>query len=301
MGVRALLGPPEEQAELHHRSQVDRLELEAGHHPEVASATAEGPEQVRVLALAGVQQLTVGGHDVGTDEAVDGQATPSRQPAHPAAQRQSAHAGVTDDPRGHRQPVLLRGPVQVAKQGATLHPHPSGLRVDVHAIHPAEVDHQPALGHRVARKAVPAASDGDLQLVVASVSDGGGHVLRAGALDDRGRSLVDIGVPELACLVVSLIDRGDHRSTDPPLQRLRHRTSHDDHPVDLVSSPLPQLGSCSRRTLPRRPDSPASELCPGSARATPRAAATKTSGWSSLTEGADTARRSASDRNPDAT
>jgi hypothetical protein len=41
-------------------------EFERGHHPEVATAAAEGPEQVVVLFLVGHQELAVGGHDAAT-------------------------------------------------------------------------------------------------------------------------------------------------------------------------------------------------------------------------------------------
>ena len=47
------------------RPDLVQLELERGDDPEVASATAQRPEEVRILVVAGTNQLTGGGHYVG--------------------------------------------------------------------------------------------------------------------------------------------------------------------------------------------------------------------------------------------
>src|SRR6185503_1246998 len=55
-------------------------ELERGDDPEVAAAPAQTPEQVRVLFLAGSQELAVGGDDVGGKQVVAGQAVLTQEP-----------------------------------------------------------------------------------------------------------------------------------------------------------------------------------------------------------------------------
>ena len=52
------------------------------------------------------------------------------QPAHAAAQRQPADAGVADQPGGHGQPVGLGSSVQVGQQRAAADRGPPGHRVD---------------------------------------------------------------------------------------------------------------------------------------------------------------------------
>ena len=140
-------------------------------------------------------ELTVSGDDLGADEVIDGEATTPGQPAHPAAQRQTAHSGVTDDPGRHRESVLLGGRVEVAQQGTALHPSTSALRIDPDAVHPSQVDDQAALAHRVPREAVSSTANGDLQIEVAAMADRRNHVANGRTRDDGGRSTVDIGVP----------------------------------------------------------------------------------------------------------
>ena len=55
---------------------------------------------------------------------------PAHQPAHAAAQRQPADPGVRDLTRGHREPVLLGGGVELPEQRAAAHPHDPPVGVD---------------------------------------------------------------------------------------------------------------------------------------------------------------------------
>ena len=53
-----------------HRAAIDvvdrvQAELERGHHAEVATATADGPEEVFVLPLARDEEPPIGGDDIG--------------------------------------------------------------------------------------------------------------------------------------------------------------------------------------------------------------------------------------------
>ena len=55
--------------------------LEGGDHPEVAAPAPNGPEQVRVLLLAGRKETSVGGDHAGGDEVVRGEAVLAPQVA----------------------------------------------------------------------------------------------------------------------------------------------------------------------------------------------------------------------------
>jgi len=55
-----------------------RLEEETRHNTEIAAPTAEGPEQIRVLALAGGDKTAVGQDDVRFEKVVDGEAVLAR-------------------------------------------------------------------------------------------------------------------------------------------------------------------------------------------------------------------------------
>ncbi len=127
-----------------HRSAVDRrhrrqLELQRGHHTEVATATAQRPEQVLVLLLAGDQELPVRGHHVGRDQVVAGQPETAIQVPDPAAEREPADTGGRDDAAGRRQPEGVRGCVEVAPGRAAAGPRGPADRVHPDVAHPAQV------------------------------------------------------------------------------------------------------------------------------------------------------------------
>ena len=48
-GVRAMVEIPERKSELHDGADLVQPELEGGHHPEVATAASNGPEEIRVV------------------------------------------------------------------------------------------------------------------------------------------------------------------------------------------------------------------------------------------------------------
>ncbi|MNT64995.1 hypothetical protein D3C72_2029430 [compost metagenome] len=83
----------------HHQSPVDlrpdgmKLEFEHGDHAKIPAPAPDGPEQVFVVLLAGVQELAVRGDDIRRQQVVDGQAIPAAEPAEAAAQGQAGNAG----------------------------------------------------------------------------------------------------------------------------------------------------------------------------------------------------------------
>jgi hypothetical protein len=182
-----------------------QAEGEAGDHAEVAAAAAHRPEQVWVLVLAGVQQTPVGGDDVHGLEVVDAQPVRAAQPADAAGEREPAHARLRDQPARCGEVEGGGLAVHVAPERAALHPGTPRRRVDPHRAHHREVDHQPALAHRVAGHVVPAAAHRERQAVVAREADAVDHVRRAGAAGDQRRAAVDHAVPDHAGGVVALV------------------------------------------------------------------------------------------------
>jgi hypothetical protein len=70
--IRSHAHRPRQHAGQHLGPERVKSELERGDDPEVAAAAAQAPEQVRVLVLAGGDQIAVGGHDVAGQQVVDG-------------------------------------------------------------------------------------------------------------------------------------------------------------------------------------------------------------------------------------
>jgi hypothetical protein len=73
-----------------------KAKLELGDDPEVPAATAQAPEEIGILGLAGGDQLAFGGDEVDREELVDGQSVLAVQPADAAAEREAGDAGVAD-------------------------------------------------------------------------------------------------------------------------------------------------------------------------------------------------------------
>ena len=92
------------------------LEEERRDDAEVAAASADGPEEVRVLFGARGDEAAVGEHHVHGEDAVDAQAVLTRQVPDAATEREPAHAGRRDDARGHGQAEWVSGMIDVAPE-----------------------------------------------------------------------------------------------------------------------------------------------------------------------------------------
>jgi hypothetical protein len=82
-GPEHLLGTfdrEQHQAAHDRRDRVD-TERHRGHHPEVAPAAAESPQQLGVIGLAGMHQLAVRCDDVGGQQVIAREPMPAHQPA----------------------------------------------------------------------------------------------------------------------------------------------------------------------------------------------------------------------------
>ncbi len=94
----------------------------------------------------------------------------------------------------------------------------ASARIHLDALHQRKIDHETAIAHGIARDVVPAASNGDDQIVLAREVDGADHILRRLAAGDQSGSAVDHGVPDLACLVVASVARKQDIATEVRLE-----------------------------------------------------------------------------------
>ena len=176
--VEALVRVEEQQPGEHLGPDRMELERERGRDAEVAAAAVQRPEQVRVLVRAGGDPRPVGGHQLDRDEVVAGEAVLALQPARPAAEREPGDAGGRHPPAGGREPVLLRGAVELGPRAAGSDARGARLGIDLDLVHRPHVDHEAAVVQRHARDRVAARPHGDLQIPVAAEAQRRDHVLR---------------------------------------------------------------------------------------------------------------------------
>jgi hypothetical protein len=182
---------------------------------EVATATAQRPEQVRVTVGRCPDDVACGRDDLGFDEVVDGEPVLAHEPADAAAQTDTADTGVAHDATRRGQTVALGLAVDVAPQGTALDPGCAGDWIDGDGAHQREVDHDPVVAHRGAADVVASPADGDLEVVAAGEADRGGHVGGAAAPGDQSRAPIDGAVPHGAGVVVLAAAGNDHVAPEP--------------------------------------------------------------------------------------
>ncbi len=88
-----------------------------------------------MLLLRGSDELAIGGHHVGGEQVVGGEAVLAHQPADPTAECESGDAGVADDAARGRQAVGLGLVVDITPQGTALYPGGPRARVDPYGSH----------------------------------------------------------------------------------------------------------------------------------------------------------------------
>ena len=194
----------EQRAAEDHADRIE-AELEARHHAEVATAAADGPEQVGVLLLARGDDAALGGDQLDGDERVDRQAVLADQPTDAAAERQAGQADAAGVAEWRREPVGTRRRGVLARGQAGLGPRETPLGVDVQALHAAQVEDDPALARAEAGQAVRTATDRELESGVSGEDDRPRDVGGTGRLDDQRWMAIDRPVVDQASRVVGLV------------------------------------------------------------------------------------------------
>ena len=236
-----------------HRPAVDladrrEIELQRGRHAEVSTATAHGPEQILVLAIARREEAPVSGDHVDRAKGVQRQAQAAREIADTAPQRETADAGGRDDAAGGRQAERTRRGVEVAPGGTPLGPSRASAGIHLDPAHARQVDHDPTVGRAEPRHAVATAADRHLDARRTRVTDRRDDVTGVGGADHGRRAPVDHGVVHRASIVVAVVFGRDHGSSNllPELfdRRCAHRRPFPSHRP-------PSVDGRSRRTYDR--------------------------------------------------
>ena len=245
----------EDRAGQQHRADRVQPVLERGRDAEVPAAAAQAPQQLGILVLAGVHELSVGGDDVGGEQVVAGQADLAHQPADAAAEREPGDPRGGHEPAGHREPERLRLVVEVRPRAAALGAGGATRRVDAHGGHRGQVDDDAAVAGGEAGQRVPAAADGDEQVLAAREVHRAHHVGDAGAADDQRRPPVVGAVPDRARLVVALVGGPDELAAQALLELGERRVAEHvgggrfcGHVFELLAGEILR----TRSTLPGR-------------------------------------------------
>ena len=133
----------EERAAEHDRADLVQPVLEGDDDAEVAGASAQAPEEVRVLGLGRGHESPVSGDEIDGEQIVDRQTVLAGEPADSAAERQAGDSGVRDLAAGQCEAVRLRLAVEVAPQRTCLCACDLGIGVDPDALHAREVEDDP--------------------------------------------------------------------------------------------------------------------------------------------------------------
>src|SRR6516225_7144919 len=187
------------------RPQQMKPELERGDDAEIAPASAQRPEEIRVLLLARPHQLSVSGDDVGRDEVVDREPELPGGPAEAAAERKAGDAGRRVDARWRCKTELLRLLVKIRQRRAGLNTGGARGRIDMDRLHQREVDQEPALADSVSGDVMAAAPHREQKLSVPSKLDRFDDVGSTHAARHDGRTAVDHRVPDGASGLVSVL------------------------------------------------------------------------------------------------
>ena len=176
--------------------------------------------------LVDPQHLPVGSHDVGRQQAVDGQPVLAGQVAHAAAESQPAEADGAGVPEAHGQAVSAGRLGELSGGQAGLCPGRAARHIDVDGRHVPQVEHDAAVDDGVGGGAVPAAAHCERQTRLTGQRDGPHDVRIHGRPHDQGRSGLEPAVGGHAGVVVPLVVR----SEQAPLE-LRTEVRHGKDPA----------------------------------------------------------------------
>ena len=194
--------------------QLVEPELEAGHDAEVAAAAADRPEQVGVRLGVHAQKLpSAVTTSAASRSSIVRPCLRTRKPTPPPSVSPPIPTEPVS-PKRSRQAVLCGGFRVAAGGDAAAHPSRAALDVDLQPVQVAEVEHDAALGRAVARDAVGAAPDRELDSGLARECDHSRDVVGVGGADDRRGPAVDPSVEDRAAFVVAGLSRRHDTSVE---------------------------------------------------------------------------------------
>jgi hypothetical protein len=161
-----------------------------------------------------VEELAVGGHDLGGQQRIDRQAVLARQVADATAKGEAADADRAGVPEADGQPVRGRRGRDLAGGQSRLCPRGATLDVDVERLHVTQVEHDPDVGGAVAGAAVAAAAHGELRAGLARQRDDRRDVGCVRDAHDHGRSGIELAGHDRARGVVFGVARRDDAAPD---------------------------------------------------------------------------------------
>jgi hypothetical protein len=154
-------------------------------------------------------RLPVGGHEVDRQQIVGSEAEPAHEVAMTTAQGQAGDPGWPRHTASGGQAEGLRLVIEVPPGGASLSARRLARRINPHALHARQVDHDPAVTDGKARNTVATPAHGYQQFVYTGELDGVDDVGNPGALDDQRRMSVNHPVMDFAGVVVGGIARAE--------------------------------------------------------------------------------------------
>ena len=208
-----------------------QVEVEAGDHAKVATATAHTPVQLRILLGIGAQDLAAGRDDLHATHVVEREPEATGQAAEATAQREAADACVGDRAGGRDQAVRHGFLVEVAQQAATGHPGDTRGRIDADTPQQREVQQQAPFTGRFAGGTVAAAFDREQQVGFARELDGIADIGRTPRLNDEGRPAVHLCIPDAARAVIARATREDEVAAQALAQFTHGGTLERDGPA----------------------------------------------------------------------
>jgi hypothetical protein len=223
-------------------------ELERGHDAEAAAPAAQGPQELRVLAVRGAHDPPVPGDELRRQQVVAGQAVLALEPAGPAAQREAGDAGGRDAAAGDGEAVGLGGAVDLRPDRAASAACDATARVDLDVGHVAEVEDDAVVAQRQPGDRMAAGAHRDREAVLAGERERGDDVIDADAARDEPRPPPDHRVEERAGVLVSRVAGLVHAAEQTEAQFVDRRSEgrHGDEGRVRAAPRLRSIRPCAR-------------------------------------------------------
>jgi hypothetical protein len=206
--------------------------LEGSDDTKIPPAASHAPKKVFIFGRAGGQESTIGRDDIDREQVIATQAVFPGQPPHASTEGEAGNAGIGDDARRGSQVERLGLVVEFPQLNTGLGAGRAPERIDAHAFHLGQVNHETPVTEGVARNAVPTSSDGHQQVVGAGKIDGINHVGHASTADNQGGPFANHSIPDGTSFLVALITGTEQWATQAGLESL-----HGGLVKDRISAP----------------------------------------------------------------